>query len=189
MRITKLLLEPEEIVEIEALTDEITSANKDITLAYDFAKDAYSLFREKVNKRRIIKSFWDIFKDIRAGYTRHKTMDLMKNVDFYGRVRNFFRYFMISRLFHELDKLDPMEALETFLKMFNPPQQQQQTSPQPQPKQEQDQEDGQQKQKQKSQQQDQGGRSADEGNLPIDMGMGEDSYHYPSCKFAKKVEK
>jgi uncharacterized protein with von Willebrand factor type A (vWA) domain len=71
---------------------------------------------------------------------------------------------MISRLFHELDKLDPIEALETFLKMFQPPQQQQTPPPQPQGGQ------GQQQQgKQKSKQKDQGGRSADEGNLPIDM--------------------
>ena len=173
MRITKLNLELEEIKQIEALTDQITSANKDITLAYDFSKDAYSLFKEKVNKRKIIKSFWDIFKDIRIGYTKYKTMDLMKNVDFYGRVRNFFRYFIASHLFHELDKLDPMEALETFLKMFQPPQQQQQQpKPQPQPQSQDDQQDNQQdskQQKQKSQQQDQGGRSADESNLPIDM--------------------
>lgn len=186
MRITKLQLEPEEIKQIEALTDEITAANKDITLAYDFAKDAYALFKEKVNKRRIFKSFWNIFKDIRTQYTKFKMMDLMKNVDFYGKVRNFFRYFIASGLFHELNKLDPMEALETFLKMFQPPQQQQpsQKPPQTSPdasgttkEDKDDQTDGQQqkkqqpsqKQKQKSQQKDQGGRSADEGNLPIDM--------------------
>jgi len=171
MRVTKLQLEPDEIKQIEALTDEVTAANKDITLAYDFSKDAYSLFKEKVNRRRVIKSYWDIFKDIRIGYTKYKTMDLMKNVDYYGRVRNFFRYFTASRLFHELDKLDPLEALETFLKMFQPPQQQQQQPPPPQPKPQQDQEEDEQQQKQqkKSQQQDQGGRSADEDNLPIDM--------------------
>jgi uncharacterized protein with von Willebrand factor type A (vWA) domain len=169
MRITKLLLEPEEIKQIEALTDEITSANKDITLAYDFAKDAYALFKEKVNKRRTLKSYWDIFSDIRTQYTKFKMMDLMKNVDFYGRVRNFFRYFMTSRFFHELDKLDPIEALKIFLNMFQPPQQQQQQQPQPpQPKQDQEEEEQEDK-KQKSKQQDQGGRSASEDNLPIDM--------------------
>ena len=173
MRITKLPLEPEEIVEIEELTDEITSANKDITLAYDFAKDAYALFKEKINKRRNIKSFWDIFNDIRNQYTKFHMMDLMKNVDFYGRVRNFFRYFITSRLFHELNKLDPLEALKIFLNTFQPPQEQkdQQQTPQPKPddSDEEEKKGKQKKKKQKSQQQDQGGRSADEDNLPIDM--------------------
>ncbi|MCK9436798.1 MAG: VWA domain-containing protein [Synergistaceae bacterium] len=173
MRITKLLLEPEEVVEIEELTDEITSANKDITLAYDFAKDAYALFKEKINKRRNIKSFWDIFNDIRNQYTKFHMMDLMKNVDFYGRVRNFFRYFITSRLFHELNKLDPLEALKIFLNTFQPPQEQkdQQQTPQPKPddSDEEEKKGKQKKKKQKSQQQDQGGRSADEDNLPIDM--------------------
>ena len=187
MRITKLLLEPEEIVEIEELTNEITSTNKDITLAYDFAKDAYALFKEKINKRRNIKSFWDIFSDIRNQYTKFHMMDLMKNVDFYGRIRNFFRYFISSNLFHELNKLDPLEALKIFLNTFQPPQEQQdqQQTPQPQPqsnnsdKDEDDKEDEEEKgqedeedkqnKKQKPQQQDQGGRSADEDNLPIDM--------------------
>ncbi len=154
MRITKLELEPEETKEIEALTDQITSANKDITLAYDFSKDAYALFKEKINKRKIIKSYWDIFEDIRIQYTKYKTMDLMKNVDFYGRVRNFFRYFISSHFFYELDKLDPIEALQTFLKMFQPPSSS---------------DDQLQSKPQKNQQQDQGGRSADKENLPIDM--------------------
>jgi uncharacterized protein with von Willebrand factor type A (vWA) domain len=173
MRITKLLLEPEEIVEIEELTNEITSTNKDITLAYDFAKDAYALFKEKINKRRNIKSFWDIFSDIRNQYTKFHMMDLMKNVDFYGRIRNFFRYFISSNLFHELNKLDPLEALKIFLNTFQPPQdpQDQQQTPQDESDDsDEDQKKGKQKnKKQKSQQQDQGGRSADEDNLPIDM--------------------
>ncbi|MFA7708411.1 MAG: VWA domain-containing protein, partial [Candidatus Pacearchaeota archaeon] len=183
MRITKLLLEPEEIIEIEALTDEVTSANKDITLAYDFAKDAYALFSERINKRRTIKSFWDIFNDIRNQYTKFHMMDLMKNVDFYGRVRNFFRYFLTSRLFHELDKLDPLEALKIFLNTFQPPQekqdQEQTPQPKPQPNDSDDDKDDDDKENKeddededkndKSQQQDQGGRSADEDNLPIDM--------------------
>lgn len=183
MRVTKLQLTPDEIEQIELLTDETTSTNKDITLAYDFAKDAYALFKEDINKRRALKSYWDIFNDVRIVYTKHKTMDLMKNVNFYGRVRNFFRYFITSHLFHELNKLDPMEALEAFLKMFQPPQQQQQQQQQQSnqdQQQDQEQEDKQdqpqqqgkgnkpQKQ-QKSQQQDQGGRSAEEDNLPIDM--------------------
>lgn len=189
MRVTKLILKRGEVRQIERITDGITPTNKDITLAYDFAKDMYSMFREKVNKRKIIKSYWEIFKDIRFQYTKFHMIDLMKNVDFYGRVRNFIRYFMSSRTFHELDKLDPMEALEIFLNMFNPP-----PPPPPQPKpqpqqgqgqdgdddQDQDEEEDDQKQQQKKQggkgkgkpqQQDQGGRSADEDNLPIDMGQ------------------
>ena len=162
MRITKLQLDPEEAKAVEELTDAVISENKDVTLAYDFSKDIYSLFKEKVSRRRIIKSYWDIFKDVRALYARHKTMDLMKNVDFYGRVRGFLRYLIVSHLFHEMDKLDPIDALEAFLNMFQPPQQQQQ-------QQNQSQSSGQNKDDEQQQQQDQDGTSADEDNIPIDM--------------------
>ena len=56
--------------------------------------------------------------DIKKLYTKFKVFDLMKNVKFYGRVKSFFRYFIITKLFKELDKLEPMRALEAFLKMF-----------------------------------------------------------------------
>ena len=72
MRVTKLLLTKEEQKQIELLTDEITSVNKDITLAYDFSKDAYTLFKEKVNRRHNFKSFWQLFKDIKDQYTIYK---------------------------------------------------------------------------------------------------------------------
>ena len=161
MRVTKLQLDPEEERAVEALTDAITAANKDITLAYDFSKDIYSLFKEKLSKRRLIKNYWNIFKDARVLYAKHKTMDLMKNVDFYGRVRGFCRYLITSRLFHELDKMDPIDALEAFLNMFQPPNKDpQQTSGQS---------GSGEKQDQQPQQQDQGGTSADEDNIPIDM--------------------
>ena len=172
MRVTKLKLEKEEIDQIETLTDEITSANKDIVLAYDFSKDAYSLFKKKVNRRRSFKSFWQLFNDIRKQYTIYKLGNLMKNVDFYGRVRNFFRYFMFSSLFKELDKLDPMEALEAFLHMFQPPQQQQKQPQQDKGNEEEEKKEQQgqgQKKPEKSKQKDQKGLSGDEGNLPIDM--------------------
>ena len=169
MRVTKLKLTPEEQEQIEIMTDEITQTNKDITLAYDFSKDAYALFKEKVNRRRNFKSFWQLFDDIKKQYTVYKLGDLMKNVDFYGRVRNFFKYFMLSSLFRELDKLDPMEALDAFLHMFQPPQQQQQQSQQNQNDQEEEQEGQKKPQKKTSQQKDQKGLSGDESNLPIDM--------------------
>lgn len=178
MRITKTVLESEEINQIKTIVNEVSPDNGDVTLAYDFAKDAYSLFKEEVSKRGIIKTYWDIFRDIKMQYSRFKMMNLMKNVEFYGRVRSFFKLFITSNLFYELSKLDPMEALEAFLKMFQPPQQQQQKpSPQSQPQQNDEDEDGQ-GDKQPGDgddgqgspsQQDQGGISADEGNMPIDM--------------------
>jgi len=171
MRVTKLRLTSEEDEAIEILTDKVTSANKDITLAYDFAKDIYALFKEDLNKRRILKSYWDIFKDVRDQYVIHKTMDLMKNVDFYGRVRTFFRFFISSRLFYELNKLDPIEALEVFLNLFKQQKEKEQEKEQDSQKDDQGKDkDNQQDQKEENQKQDQGGISADEDNLPINMG-------------------
>ena len=157
MRITKLQLDKEEIKQIEALTNEVTQANKDIILAYDFSKDVYSLFKEKVNRRRIFKTFWQLFFDIKKQYTLFKVGDLMKNVEFYVRVKNFFKYFTFTALFRELNKLDSMEALEAFLNMFKPPQEQEGQGLDKQDK------------KQGGKQKDQKGMSADEGSLPIDM--------------------
>jgi len=178
MRITKLKLDKDEIEQIETLTQEVTSKNKDITLAYDFSKDAYSLFKEKVNRRRNFKSFWQLFDDIKKQYTIYRLGNLMKNVDFYNRVKNFFKYFLYSSLFRELDKLDPMEALEAFLHIFKPPQEEKEQPKQNQEEQEDEQEEEREEQEdqkqprqkpQKSDQKDQKGTSADEGNLPIDM--------------------
>jgi uncharacterized protein with von Willebrand factor type A (vWA) domain len=175
MRITKLPLTKEEKNEIFDMVDEMNQV-KDMTLATDFAEDVYSLFKEKISKRRIFKSFWEIFKDIRQLYTRTKLGDLMKNVDFYNKVRNFLRYLIVSKLFWELDKLDPMEALRIFLQMFQPPQQQQtqpqtsQNDQQDEDQEQDDQQDGDEDQpRQSKKSQDQQGTSADEGNLPIDM--------------------
>ena len=181
MRITKTKLKKKEARQIAKMVDGLVTV-KDFTLSVDFAKDAYALFKEELSKRKIFKSFWELFKDIRKLYARFKFGDLMKNVDFYNRTRNFFRYFTHSSLFRELDKLDPMEALEQFLKMFQPPQPQ--PHPQKQPKQVVDK--GSQPQKQQKKQdgkQEKGGKqpfkpkrskdkkglSADESNLPIDM--------------------
>jgi uncharacterized protein with von Willebrand factor type A (vWA) domain len=185
MRITKSKLTEEERNEIFQMVDEMNQV-KDMTLATDFAEDAYALFKEKISKRRLLKSFWEIFKDVRSLYTLTKLGDLMKNVDFYNKIRGFFRYFIISKLFFELNKLDPMEALRVFLNMFQPPKQAQ---PQQQPSQtsqndeeqsedsEDDSTDGNQENepqnqkqpRQSSKSEDQQGTSADEGNLPIDM--------------------
>lgn len=148
MRVTKNKLDNKESREIEKLTNKLVADNKDITLAYDFSKDIYSILKEKINKRKIIKSYWEIFKENKEEYTKHGTMDLMKNVNFYGDIRLFLRYIITSILFRELDKLDPMEALAVFLKMFNPLYS---------------------KKGKTSEQQDQGGRSGDGDNLPIDL--------------------
>lgn len=102
---------------------------KDFTLSVDFAKDAFALFKEEISKRKMLKSYWELFQDVRKLYARYQIGDLIKNVNFYVKTRSFFRDFIYSSLFHELDKLDPVEALEKFLKMFQPP-----PPPQPQPK-------------------------------------------------------
>ena len=121
MRVTKTELTKKEAEQITKLVDKLVTVN-DFTLAVDFAKDAYVLFDEKFSKRKIFKSFWYLFKDIRNLYSKFKVGNLMKNVDFYNKVRTFLRYFITSNLFRELDKLDSMEALEKFLIMFKPPQ-------------------------------------------------------------------
>lgn len=186
MRVTKTQLKPEVKKDILELVDRMVTVN-DFTLAVDFAEDAYSLFAEELSKRKIFKGFWQLFKDVRQLYTKYKIGDLMKNFDFYSRIRNFLRYFVTSNLFYELDKLDPMEALEQFLKMFQPPQKQ---PPQKQSK-KQKQQSGKGKPKQKEEEKkkedkkkdkqddtkqsptgksdDQKGLSASEDNLPIDV--------------------
>lgn len=181
MRITKTKLKKKERKEIARLVDSLITVG-DFTLATDFAEDAYALFKEELSKRKILKSFWELFKDIKKLYTIFKLGDLMKNVDFYNRIKTFFRYFITSSLFRELDKLDPMEALEHFLKMFQPPQALSQPQKQPkqgldkglQPQKQQKKLGGKQKKLGKQpfkskKSKDKKGLSANENNLPIDM--------------------
>lgn len=180
MRITKTQLTKQEVDTIRDLVDSLVST-KDFTLSVDFACDAYALFKEEVSKRSIFKSYWDLFTNVRDLYTRYRLGNLMETFDFYNRIKNFFKFFMFSQLFYELDKLDPMEATEYFLKMFQPQQEKQKPQPQPQPQQqdsdgddsnEQDEGQGDPMQTHDSpsgNSQDQKGLSASEDNLPIDM--------------------
>jgi len=127
MRVTKTKITPEIVEEITGMVDESVMV-EDFTLSVDFAVDLYALFAEEISKRGIFKGYWGLFKDVKALFVKFKIGKLMNNVEFYSRVRQFMRYLITSKLFHELDKLDPMEALEAFLRMFQPP-----PPPQPQP--------------------------------------------------------
>ena len=181
MRITKTKLKKKETKQIIKLVDGLVTS-KDFTLSVNFAEDAYALFQEEFSKRRIFKDYWEMFLDIRKLYSKFKIGDLMKNVNFYTQIKSFFYYFIHSSLFRELDKLDPMEALEQFLKMFRPPQPL--SKPQKQPKKglkggseaqgQQKKQDNKQKGKGKQpfkskKSKDKKGLSADKGNIPIDM--------------------
>src|SRR3990172_8012011 len=115
MRITKTKLKKKEVRKIRKLVDDIVTT-KDFTLSASFACDAYALFKEEFSKRSIIKGYWQLFNDVRKLYTFYKIGSLMESFDFYLRTRNYFKFFMFSALFRELDKLDPMEATEYFLK-------------------------------------------------------------------------
>jgi len=180
MRVTKTKLTKKEAKQIVALVDRLVTVG-DFTLAVDFAKDAYALFDEELSKRRIFKSFWGLFKDTRALYSKFKIGNLMKNVEFYDKIKTFLRYFITSGLFRELDKLDAIEALEKFLVMFKPPQKQ---PPKPQSQKQQGSgKNKKQKEKGKDKKQKRGspnkspsgkskdkkGMSGSENNLPIDM--------------------
>lgn len=185
MRITKTKLKNKEKKKIAKIIDDFIKVN-DFTLATDFAEDAYSLFKVTSSKRKEFKSFWELFMDIKELYTKFKVFDLMKNVKFYGQIKAFFRYFIISKLFKELNKLDPMDALKSFLKMFKPKQKQQQQSrqkPKQKPKQQQKKGKGKkekrggnkggEKKKDKKykskKSKDKHGTSAEPDSLPIDM--------------------
>ena len=194
MRVTKPEIQPEIIEEITDMVDESVMV-EDFTLSVDFAVDVYALFDEEISKRSILKNYWGLFKSVRVLFVKFKIGSLMNSVEFYSRVRKFLKYFITSKLFYELDRLDPMEALEAFLKMFQPPPPSQ---PQPQGKTCQETNSGDQKEqekqgggdqdgdseekeenkedskppKQKSRRniKDKKGLSADESSLPIDMG-------------------
>jgi len=178
MRVTKTKLSKPERTVIRKLVESLIQS-EDITLSADFAEDAYALFKEKISKRRIFKNFWQLFSDVKGLYTKFKLGDLMKNIEFYSNIRNFFRYFISSKLFHELNKFDPLEALEKFLRMFqNPakapqpagmPAQGSQNAPKTADQQPDDQMDGSGKKNKPQPQKDQKGLSADENNIPIDM--------------------
>lgn len=155
MRVTATELTSKEKIQINRLVDELVTV-EDFTLATDFAEDAYSLFKEEMNKRRIFKSFWGLFKDIKVLYTQFMLGNLMKNVDFYNKVKQFFRYFITSSFFRELDRLDPLEALSVFLRMFQPP-------PPPMPSGGSGQSDKKQQKKQKNQQQDEQNQGKQDG--------------------------
>jgi len=179
MRITKTKLKKKEVREIKRLVDDLTPT-KDFTLSVSFACDAYALFKEELSKRSIIKGYWELFNDVRKLYTFYKIGSLMESFDFYLRIKNFFKFFMFSSLFRELDKLDPMEATEYFLKMFQPPEEQRpkpQPKPQPQKQsqekeeQEKDEDEPETHQSPSGKSEDQKGLSANENNLPIDMSM------------------
>ncbi len=131
MRVTKTEIQPEIIEKITDMVDESVMV-QDFTLSVDFALDLYALFDEEISKRGIFKGYWDLFKDVRVLFVKFKIGKLMTNVEFYSRIRKFFRYLITSKLFYELDKLDAIEALEAFLAMFKPPP----PPPPPQPKQE-----------------------------------------------------
>jgi uncharacterized protein with von Willebrand factor type A (vWA) domain len=120
MRVTKTKLKKQIKEQIASMVDESVVVD-DFTLSTDFAEDLYALFAEEISKRGIFKGYWELFKDVKNLFIRFKIGELMKNVEFYSRVRQFFRYFITSKLFYELDKLDAMEALEAFLRMFQPP--------------------------------------------------------------------
>lgn len=120
MRVTKTKLTQPIKEQIASMVDESVVVD-DFTLSTDFAEDLYALFAEEISKRGIFKGYWELFKDVKDLFIRFKIGELMKNVEFYSRVRQFFRYFITSKLFYELDKLDAMEALEAFLRMFQPP--------------------------------------------------------------------
>lgn len=180
MRVTKTTTKPKILAKIVELVDQLPPT-KDFTLAVDFACDIYAMFAEEISKRSIFKTYWELFGDVRHLYTFFQIGSLMENLDFYNRIRNFLKHFVFSELFQELDKLDPMEATEIFLKLFQPPQQKEQNTSQPQ-SQSQDQEEqrDQEDEKDKKDQpkthqspsgksQDQKGLSADERSLPVDM--------------------
>ena len=187
MRVTKTKLTIEEQKAITKLVDNLVSVN-DFTIAIDFAEDAYALFDEEFSKRKIFKGFWELFNDVRRLYVKYRVGNLLKNVEFYNGIKRFLYYFMYSKLFVELDKLDPIEALEKFLKMFKPqpkpipvqPQKTRQTRAK-QEKQEKkkgdDKKDKKSLSKKKQQKKKNGskkskdkkGLSADKGSLPIDM--------------------
>jgi len=180
MRVTKTKLTKKESRKITKMVDKLVKV-EDFTLAVDFAKDAYVLFDEKFSKRRTLKSFWSLFKDVRDLYSKFRFGKLMKNVTFYDQIRSFFHYFIMSSFFRELDKLDAMEALEKFLVMFKPPQKEP-PPPKPQPQSQRGKKKaqsspkpqrGKKSQKGKSpsgKSKDKKGLSGDKGNLPIDMG-------------------
>jgi len=188
MRTTKSKLTKEEQKLIAELVDSLVTC-EDFTLATDFAEDAYALFKEEISKRRQFKSFWQLFYGIKKLYTKYQVGDLIKNVDFYNNVRAFFRSFITSGFFRELDKLDPMEALEIFLRAFQPKPQQPQGGSGGDGKQEEQQGDGQgegegegkegegegegedkePKQSPSGKSEDQKGMSGDNKSLPIDM--------------------
>jgi len=181
MRITKNKIKKKNDKVLEYIVLNNIPNTKDFTLSMDFTRDIYMLFKKRINRSVLFKNQWEIFNDIRKLYVQHKMMDLMKNVGFYMKVRTFFKAFISSQLFLELSKLDPLEAVEAFLKMFQPPQ-----SPPPQKSStEQDDSDsdnddsdqsggitlpgGKGKGKPKNKPKDKGGTSADESNIPIDM--------------------
>jgi uncharacterized protein with von Willebrand factor type A (vWA) domain len=151
MRVTKKKLTKKESKQITELVDTSVVVD-DFTISVDFAKDTYALFKEKLSKRKQFKSFWELFKDIKKLYTRFQFGNLMKNVEFYSHTKNFLKYFILSALFRELDKLDPMEALKRFLLMFKPPP----PPPPPQPQGSQGQDEDKKDDKQKEEQQQQG---------------------------------
>src|SRR5690606_25435842 len=132
MRITKTQLKPKTVAKITELVDSIVTT-KDFTMSVDFACDAYALFKEEISKRSVFKGYWELFTDVRKLYSFYQIGNLMESFDFYNRIKNFFKYFIYSQLFRELDELDPMEATEYFLKMFQPPNKQPKQQPQPQP--------------------------------------------------------
>jgi len=167
MRVTKTKLTKKESKEIIKLVDNLVAVN-DFTIAADFAKDAYVLFNEELSKRRAFKSFWQLFKDTRDLYSKFKVGDLIKNIEFYNRIKTFLRYFIASSLFRELDKLDAMEALEKFLVMFKPPQKQP-PQPKPQPKGRQGKKGDQKSKSPSGKSKDKKGLSANESSLPVDM--------------------
>jgi len=179
MRITKNKIKKKNDKVLEGIVLNNIPNTKDFTLSMDFTRDIYMLFKKRINRSTLFKNQWEIFNDIRKMYVQHKMMDLMKNVGFYMKVRTFLKAFISSQLFWELNKLDPLEAVEAFLKMFQPPQQQpSQESSQEQDDYDSDSENIDQngdlilpggKGKNKSKPKDQGGTSADEINIPIDM--------------------
>jgi uncharacterized protein with von Willebrand factor type A (vWA) domain len=161
MRVTKPKIKKKTNGKITELVNKTVVVN-DFTIAKDFAKDVYVLFRDKKNNERLFKNFWQLFIDIKKQYVKYKVGNLMTSFDFYNNIKKFLKYFTISRLFHELEKLDPMEALEIFLQMF-----------QPEDKQESSQKGKQDKDnngKNKKQSKDKKGLSADKSSIPINMG-------------------
>ena len=192
MRVTKTKLKKKETRQIAKLVDSLI-VSRDFTLSTDFAEDAYALFKEELSKRRIFKNYWELFLDIRKLYSKFKIGNLMKNVDFYNQIKSFFRYFIFSSLFRELDKLDPTEALEQFLKMFQPPPpQQHQKQPKrgagkgSRPQKQQKKKDGKQKKQpfKSKKSKDKKGLSADKNSIPIDM----TKFHQQLPKIEKMID-